>query len=149
MRVNFKDYLLNSAKIANEEREILDYLSQKEFLSPIELRASKNSLQVLIENMIEKSKRILKHYDCPIIPQRSKDALFILHEVGAISDREFCSLNGAIGFRNSMIHDYMQFINEILFNILKEKKYMDIYNFLVDEVEYRSVIINRIENYIF
>jgi len=76
-------------KSPSEEREILDYLSQKESLSPIELRASKNSLQVLIENMIGKSKRILKHYDCPIIPQRSKDALFILHEVGAIDDKDF------------------------------------------------------------
>ncbi len=29
MRVNFKEYLMETEKIANEEREILDFLSSK------------------------------------------------------------------------------------------------------------------------
>lgn len=147
--MNFNDYLDNTTKIANEEREILDSLSDKEVLSAIELRASKNSLQVMIENLIGKSKRILKHYNCPIIPQRSKDALSFLYDVGAIDDEEYQSLSGAIGFRNSMIHDYMKFKDEILYKILHEKRYIDIYNFLIKAPDYKQVIITRIENYTF
>jgi len=147
--VNFKNYLIATTKIANEEREILDFLSQKETLTPIELRAAKNSLQVIIENLIGKLKRVLKHYDCPVIPQRSKDALNFLYDVGAIEDDMYYSLGAAIGFRNSMIYDYMKFKDEILFDILRERRYLDIYNFLIDGVDYREVIITRIENYTF
>jgi len=147
--MNFKDYLIATANVANEEKEILDILSTKDTLSPIELRAAKNSLQVMIENLIGKSKRILKNYNCPIIPQRSKDALNFLYDIGAIEDEEYHSLSGAIGFRNSMIHDYMKFNNDILYIILKEKRYIDIYNFLLDKAEYKQIIITRIENYTF
>ncbi len=147
--MNFKDYLIATTKLANEEKEILDILSNKDILSPIELRAAKNSLQVMIEKLIGKSKRILKYYDCPIIPQRSKDALNFLYDIGALDDEEYYSLSGAIGFRNSMIHDYMKFKNEILYAILKEKRYLDIYNFLVDDINYKQIIITRIENYTF
>ncbi len=147
--MNFKDYLIHTIDIANEEKEILDILSDKDILSPIELRAAKNSLQVMIENLIGKSKRILKYYGCPIIPQRSKDALNFLYDIGAIEDEEYYSLSGAIGFRNSMIHDYMKFDNEVLHKILKEKRYMDVYNFLIDNVDYKQIIITRIENYTF
>jgi uncharacterized protein YutE (UPF0331/DUF86 family) len=146
--MSFNDYLTNTIKIANEEKEILDILSSKKILTPIELRAAKNSLQVMIENFIGKTKRILKYYNCPIVPQRSHDALRFVYEVGAIEDELYQSLSSAIGFRNSMIHDYMKFNNDILFQILKEKRYVDIYNFLVENVNYKNVIISRIENYI-
>ena len=72
-----------------------------------------------------------------------------MHEVGVISDELYYSLSSAIGFRNSMIHDYMKFNNDILYKILKEKKYIDIYNFLVKEPNYNQVVRTRIENYIF
>ena len=145
--MNFKEYLIETQKIANEEKEILDFLSKKDTLSPIELRAAKNSLQVIIENAIGKLKRILKHYNCPIIPQRSRDALSFLYDVGAISDELYKSLNSAIGFRNSMIHDYMKFNNEILYKILQNREYIDIYNFLIDEADYSDIVIRRIENF--
>ena len=147
--MNFQEYLEESKKIANEEREILDILASKDILSPIEIRACKNSLQVIIENMIGKSKKILKYYNCPIIPQRARDALSFLYDVGAITDEVYRSLSGAIGFRNSMIHDYMKFNIDILYKILKDRSYMDVYAFLIEEVDYNAVIRSRIENYSF
>ena len=144
--MNFREYLDSTIKIANEEKEILDFLSAKNILNPIELRAAKSSLQVLIENSIGKSKQILKFYNAPIIPQNSKDSIIILHEIGAIEDDMFHSLSSAIGFRNSMIHDYMKFDVNILISIVKNKAYIDIYNFLVIELDYKDVIIKRIEN---
>lgn len=147
MKLN--DYLIKTIELANEEKEILDILSSQSTLSKIELRAVKNSLQVMIENTIGKSKRILKNFDCPIIPQRSKDAIIILHEVGAIDDELYSSLSSAIGFRNTMIHDYMKFDEKIIDKILSSKSYLDIYNFLIDKIEYKQIVITRIENYTF
>jgi len=147
--VNFTKYLTRTKHIAKEEKEILDYLSKKGNLSPIEIRASKSSLQVLIENMIGKSKKILKEFDCPIIPQRGRDAIFILYEVGAITHEQYREFMGAIGFRNSMIHDYMDFKVEILLSILIEKRYINIYEFLIEEPEYKESVQKRIENFSF
>jgi hypothetical protein len=45
-------------KKAIEEKEVLDLLSKKKTLDAIEIRACKNSFQVLIEAMIGKSKKI-------------------------------------------------------------------------------------------
>ena len=147
--MNFIDYLIKTKQIAKEEKEILDYLSKKDNLSPIEIRASKSSLQVLIENMIGKSKKILKEFDCPIIPQRGRDAIFILYEVGAITHEQYREFMGAVGFRNSMIHDYMDFKVEILLNILREKRYINIYEFLIEEPKYKESVLKRIKNFSF
>jgi len=146
--MHFGAYLQESKRIAIEEKEILELLAAKEELSPIELRAAKNSLQVLIENAIGKAKRILKHYNCPVVPQRSRDAISFLYEVGAIDDEMYRSLHSAIGFRNSMIHEYMRFDEAVLYKILEAKRYLDLYDFLVDPVEYNAVVIKRIENFI-
>jgi len=75
--MKFQDYLDKTVDIAEEEKEILDELSSKESLNKIELRAAKSSLQTLIENSIGKAKKILKHYDCPIVPTRGRDAVFL------------------------------------------------------------------------
>jgi uncharacterized protein YutE (UPF0331/DUF86 family) len=147
--VNFTDYLIKTKQIAKEEKEILDYLSKKNNLNPIEIRASKSSLQVLIENMIGKSKKILKEFDCPIIPQRGRDAIFILYEVGAITHEQYREFMGAIGFRNSMIHDYMDFKVEILLNILRGNRYINIYEFLIEEPKYKESVQKRIRNFSF
>ncbi len=42
--MNFTKYLTRTKQIAKEEKEILDYLSKKGNLSPIEIRATKKLL---------------------------------------------------------------------------------------------------------
>lgn len=146
--MGFTDYLEATTKRANEEKAVIESLVSKTRLSSIEIRAVKNALQVLIENSIGKAKKILKEYNCPLTPQRSKDAVVILHEVGAISDEIYRALSAAIGFRNVLIHDYMEFDDTMVYKILKQKSYLDIYHFLIEEPHYKDVIIRRIENYI-
>ena len=46
-----------------------------------------------------------------------------------------------------MIHDYMDFNEDILKSIVKERFYMQIYSFLVEEPNYTKVQLSRIENY--
>ena len=147
--MNFEEYLQKSRDIADEEKEILDELSLKksENLNKIEIRAAKSSLQTLIENAIGKAKKILKHFNCPIVPSRSKDAVYFLYECGAISEEMYSALVSAIGFRNCLVYDYIKFDIDVMFKILREKRYLDVYKFIVSDVKYSKTIINRIESY--
>jgi len=87
--MRFQEYLQSTIKVANEEKEILDELSQKEELNKIEIKAAKSSLQTMIENAIDKAKKILKHYNCPIVPVRKADAFIFMHEIGLIDEDRF------------------------------------------------------------
>jgi len=149
----FEAYLKSTIKTAKTEKELLDILSSrlcsKNKLDKIELRAARASLQILIENSIGKARRILKHYNCPLVPSRGRDAFTILYDSGALDDERYQSLMQAVGFRNAMIHDYMNFDEEILLQIVKQQRYMDIYPFLLEQPEYNSVQRSRIENFSF
>ena len=146
--MKFQEYLQNTVRLANEEKEILDELASKDKLDKIEIRAAKNSLQTMIENAIGKAKKILKHYNCPMVPTRSKDAFIFMYEIGLIDEERFKSLSMAVGFRNSMIHDYMEFNVDILYSILKDRKYDEVYNFLIETPNYSSNLVRRIENFV-
>lgn len=146
--MKFQEYLQNTVRLANEEKEILDELASKDKLDKIEIRAAKNSLQTMIENAIGKAKKILKHYNCPMVPTRNKDAFIFMYEIGLIDEERFKSLSMAVGFRNSMIHDYMEFNVDILYSILKDRKYDEVYNFLIETPNYSSNLVRRIENFV-
>ncbi len=145
--MKFQDYLNRTIEIANEEKDILDTLSSKGTLDKIEFRAAKSSLQTLIENSIGKAKKILKHYDCPVVPIRGRDAIFFMYDMGLIDEERLQSLNSAIGFRNSMIHDYMKFDKNILIDIVQQQKYMEIYNFLIEPPKYSETLKKRISTF--
>ena len=145
--MNFQSYLQSSVEVAETEAAILDQLRRKEDLSPIEIRAAKSSMQTLIENCIGKAKRILKHYNCPIVPKSGRDAILFLYETGAIGDEEYRDLSAAVGFRNAMIHDNMNFSEEVLIDLLKSGKYRTLYNFLVWKPELSKVVLHRIATY--
>ena len=145
--MKFQDYLQKTIDIAKIEKDILDRLSTQNELNDIEIRAAKNSLQVLIENSIGKAKKILKHYYCPMTPKSGRDAFSFMYEIGLIDDERYQSLLSAVGFRNALIHDYMNFNDDILLQLLREKGYQAIYDFLVSEVNYPDALIKRIENF--
>ncbi len=145
--MKFQDYLHKTINIAKIEKDILDRLSMKDELSDIEIRAAKNSLQVLIESSIGKAKKTLKHYYCPMIPKSGRDAFSFMYEIGLIDDELYKSLLSAVGFKNALIHDYMNFDDNILLRLLQEKRYKTIFDFLVSDVNYSNALIKRIENF--
>lgn len=149
--MSFEIYLENSIRTAETEKELLDMLSERlrseDKLNKIEIRAARASLQILIENSIGKARRILKHYNCPLVPTRGRDAFSILYESGALSDDLYRSLMQAVGFRNAMIHDYMNFDEDILLQIIKQQRYLEIYRFLIERPDYNSVLRSRIESF--
>lgn len=149
--MNFEAYLTSTVQTAEAEKELLDLLRQNllenSVSGKIELRASRASLQILIENAIGKARRILKHYDCPLTPTRARDAFVIMYDTGLLDDELYQSLMQAVGFRNAMIHDYMNFDEAVLLSILRDEKYLDIYRFLIENPDYSEVQRSRIANY--
>jgi uncharacterized protein YutE (UPF0331/DUF86 family) len=145
--MTLNDYLLKTREIADEEVDVLNELQSKRAMSPIEFRAAKSALQVLTENCIGKAKRILKYYECPTIPQQGRDAIRFLYEIGLIEDDTYEAIHGAIGLRNAMIHDYMTFNKTILERVVKEKKYEILHQFLIEDVNYSNLKIQRIQNF--
>jgi len=141
----------STCKTAETERSVLDTLCEilgsEGGLDKIQLRAARASLQILIENAIGKARRILKHFNCPVVPTRSRDPFVIMHEIGLISDESYQTLMQAVGFRNSMIHDYMNFDEKVLLDIVRGKRYLDLHAFLVERPEYSDLMRRRIENY--
>ena len=151
--MQFSEYLAKTIENASEEKRVIDKLAKKyleqRILDDIEKRAAKNSLQVIIENAIGKGKQILKHYNCPVIPMRGRDVFHFMHEISLIDDARYDALMKAVGFRNSMIHDYMNFKEETLFEVLEKRLYDDVIDFLMLEPNYSDVLIKRIENFSF
>ena len=151
--MSFETYLHSSIKTAEAEKEVLDILSfqlqDEADLGKIELRAARASLQILIENSIGKARRILKHYNCPLVPSRGRDAFTIMYDAGLIGDEMYQNLMQAVGFRNAMIHDYMNFDEAVLLKIVAEQKYLEIYTFLLEKPEYSHVQRSRVENFSF
>ncbi|PHQ90970.1 MAG: hypothetical protein COB42_04195 [Sulfurimonas sp.] len=145
--MTFQEYLDKTKLTALEELEILDEMSKKEEWSKIEIRAVKNSMQVIIENSIGKAKRILKNFNCPIIPQKGSDAFEFMYDIGLIEDELFSTLKSAIGLRNAMVHDYMNFNDKILQDVVQKRSYSNIIEFLEVDINYSSVQLKRIENF--
>jgi uncharacterized protein YutE (UPF0331/DUF86 family) len=145
--MTFQEYLDRTRLIAHEEEEILDEMSQKDTWNKIEIRAVKNSMQVLVENAIGKAKRILKHFNCPVVPQKGSDAFEFMYDMDLIDDDVFRTMKSAIGLRNAMIHDYMNFDDAILKNVVTSKKYKDVVAFLQSDTKYTSAQLKRVENF--
>ena len=145
--MKFQEYLAKTKEIATEEKSILDELSKKDELTKIEIRAAKSSLQTMIENSIGKAKKILKYFNCPVVPARSKNAVTFMYDMDLIDDELYQALIKAIGFRNAMIHDYMQFNEDILKEIVKDKFNDIIYNFLIEKPNYTEVQLSRVKNF--
>ncbi len=145
--MTFQEYLIKTTEVAQEELEILNEMSEKESWSKIELRAVKNSMQVIVENAIGKAKRILKYFNCPVVPQKGSDAFEFMYEMGLIEDETYATMKSAIGLRNAMIHDYMNFNDAILKRIVTEKKYDEVISFLESDISYSTTQLKRIENF--
>ena len=134
--------------IAEREGELLDELADVAELSLLQRRAARSSLQIIIENCIGKSRQILKQYNCPVVPKSGRDAVSFLYECGVLDDSLYRELVAAIGFRNAMIHDYMNFSEEILEEMVKTRRWQQLVDYLLWEPEPTPTQIHRIENFL-
>ena len=149
--MKFQEYLQRTIDVATVEKNVLDQLCELlatgKKLDQIQIRAAKSALQVLIENTIGKGKQILKHFQCPMVFHKGKEVFWVLTESGVIEENLQRILTQAICFRNSMIHDYLNFDEKILVDILISEQHLIIYNFLIAPVELDETQKKRISTF--
>jgi uncharacterized protein YutE (UPF0331/DUF86 family) len=150
--MTFHDYLAKTNSVAAQEKNVLDTLyrdyKQQGTLDDMQLRAAERSLQIMIENLIGRCKKILQYYNSPIIPLSGYDSAEILKNVGFYEDEEFVQIRRFFGFRNAIVHDYMDLDRTVVTKIIGNQEYLKLEIFLVCPFEENGLIRKRIENYV-
>jgi len=116
----FHQSILDEAK---QRLEVGDHFSDMEKLGII------HALQVLIENAIGKAKHLLKAKQ-QVIPVSAYDVFQLLQQLNLISAVEKRQWDKTIGFRNTVVHEYMNVSEDIVFAIIRKQEYQFILNFL-------------------
>jgi len=124
-------YQAETEKMCRFHQKILDEARQRleteEPFSDMEKLGIIHALQVLIENSIGKAKHLLK-FKQETIPISSYDVFQLLHQLNFINDVK--KWNKIIGFRNAIVHEYMNISEEIVFSIVSKKEYQFVLDFL-------------------
>ena len=135
-----KAYLLAIEQHRLECLEDLNALSSIAVLRPfnrIERRAAERALQVLIESCIGAAKHWLKSQDKHQLLDAYEN-FNKLAELQKISLDELKQWRKIIGMRNALVHDYLTIDIELLQQLLAEKHYLFLSDFL--EKVYRELI---------
>ncbi len=127
------DYLFAIVEHARGCREDLDALAKTasiRSLNRMERRAAERALQVLIEACIGVAKYWLKQKSLHL-PLNAYQCFAKLSELQVISIDDLKQWRRIIGMRNALVHDYLNIDLVLLHQIISEKAYM----FLLDFIE--------------
>jgi uncharacterized protein YutE (UPF0331/DUF86 family) len=126
-------YQAETEKMCRLHQSILDEAKQRlevgEHFSDMEKLGMIHALQVLIENAIGKAKHLLKAKQ-QVIPVSAYDVFQLLQQLNLISAVEKRQWDKTIGFRNTVVHEYMNVSEDIVFTIIRNKEYQFTLNFL-------------------
>lgn len=126
-------YQAETEKMCRLHQRILDEATQRlevgDHFSDMEKLGIIHALQVLIENAIGKAKHLLKVKQ-KVIPVSAYDVFKLLQQINLISDVEKKQWDKTIGFRNTVVHEYMNVSEDIVFAIVRKQEYQFILDFL-------------------
>ncbi len=127
-------YLAETANLTRAHQRTLDEaaarLNQGQVFSHLEQNGLLHTLQMLTENAIGKSKHLLKAQNQPI-PPSAYDAFDALAQINIIPKSSLNQWNAAIGLRNRIVHDYMNINMPLVYELVKQKGYQFIVDFLI------------------
>ena len=116
-------YHAETKKQCRLHQQILDEaryrLGTAETFSEMEKQGIIHSLQIIIENSIGKAKHVLKLKQKDI-PVSAYDVFQLLKQIGIISSEDEAQWKQVIGFRNTVVHEYMKVSEEIVFYLVRK-----------------------------
>lgn len=126
-------YQAETARIATEQTALLNEahhrLTSGKELSRLEQNGVLHALQVLVENSIGKAKQLLKAAN-ESVPVSAYDAFDMLVRRGEIKQADLEKWNSVVGLRNRIAHDYMNIDMKLVYQIIIQKQYLFITDFL-------------------
>ena len=124
-------YQAETEKMCRFHKKILDEAQQRldadDSFSDMEKLGIIHALQVIIENSIGKAKHLLKIRQ-QAIPVSAYDTFELLQQLNLINDAH--KWNKIIGFRNTVVHEYMNVSEDIVFAIVRKQTYQFVLDFL-------------------
>ncbi|MFC1617224.1 DUF86 domain-containing protein [Candidatus Margulisiibacteriota bacterium] len=104
---------------------ILKDLSEKNDYSITDYLAIERALQILIESFIGICRYFIRtKYNLKL--SKSGESLNELFKRNIFSKEDFDKYKRIIGYRNILVHDYLNLNPDVTYNILKKKEYLDI-----------------------
>ncbi len=135
--MEYDAYQSETAIIARKQELLLDAVRKRletgGTLSELEQNGVLHSFQILIENSIGKAKQILKLHNEPT-PTSAYDAFALLVQKDLIPSAELSMWQAAVGLRNRIVHDYMNLDMEIVLELVKNRQYQPITDFLLTPI---------------
>ena len=126
-------YQAETEKMCRLHQGVLDEARQRlkmgEQFSNMEKLGIIHALQVLIENAIGKAKHLLK-FKQQVIPVSAYDVFQLLQQLNIITNVEKRQWDKTIGFRNTVVHEYMNVSEDIVFAIVRKQEYQFTLDFL-------------------
>jgi len=118
---------VRQSSMLNEARVKLE---AEQTLGPLEQGGVLHALQLLTENAIGKAKHLLKASG-ETVPVSAYDAFESLVRIDILSIEELAQWNTIIGIRNRIVHEYMKLDMNVIFEVVKAKRYEFITEFLM------------------
>lgn len=107
----------------------LNELTEINTLNNRDYYAIERLLQVLIEACIGISKHWLKFLGKPVPNDAYKTFELLVHH-GLLPESDLIKWRKIVGLRNALVHDYLNLDRAIVLNILREKHYLQLVNFI-------------------
>jgi uncharacterized protein YutE (UPF0331/DUF86 family) len=127
-------YQKETALIAAEQSSLLDEAADRLLtggvLSRLELNGVLHALQVLVENSIGKTKQLL-NFSGHQVPVSAYDSFTALADNGIIGHEQLDEWRSVIGLRNRIVHDYMNIDMDLVKDLVREKHYRFVTEFLM------------------
>jgi uncharacterized protein YutE (UPF0331/DUF86 family) len=131
-------YQRETERIAIEQTALLDEVQQRliaeQSLSRLEQNGVLHALQVLVENAIGKAKQLLKAAG-EVVPLSAHDAFASLVRLGKVNAEDLQQWNLVIGLRNRIVHDYMNVDMRLVYQLIRQKRYLFVTAFLCQPIE--------------
>ena len=131
-------YLKETANLARQQTALLEtarnMLQKGEKLTPLEESGVLHALQILIENAIGKTKQTLKIANEPV-PTSAYDAIEALTRIEQLPSDQLPQWMAIIGLRNRIVHEYMNVDIGRVLQLIEQKNYMIVTDFLLSPIK--------------
>lgn len=127
MKQKLRDYAYETEmkKHIDKMETVLDGFTSVSSLTDNDYLTIERALQILIESFIGLCRYTLK-IEYKIKTHKSIDALSTLHQKKVFNALEYEGLKHTIGYRNILVHDYLNLNPEVTKAILEKREYKDV-----------------------